>query len=145
MRLRAIVYFSSAVHRLTNSELEHLLMQSRHANALAEITGVLLVHERRFIQCIEGPPLAVSRTFERIRASRLHRHIITVLDRPIAFRDFAEWSMGLARPSTSDFLALWSARWQAVLESGSIAPAEGDGMALLKAFWSLTGGGANPF
>jgi Sensors of blue-light using FAD len=144
MRLRAIVYFSSAVHCLTDSELERLLMQCRRANALAEITGVLLVHEMRFIQCIEGPPLAVSRTFDRIRASRLHRHVITVLDRPIAFRDFAEWSMGLARPSASDFLALWSARWQAVLESGSIAPAEGEGMALLRAFWCLASGGARP-
>jgi Sensors of blue-light using FAD len=86
---------------------------------------------------------AVARTFDRIRASRRHRHIVTVLDRPTTYRDFAEWSMGLARPSASDSLTLWSARWQAVLASGSIAPAEGDGMALLKAFWFMAGGGTN--
>lgn len=88
-----------------------------------------------FMQCFEGPELAVHETYVRIRGSRKHRDIIERLNRPINARQFPDWQMGFAQPAKSELLMLSTARW-AVMEQETLkSAATPPGLLLLKEFW----------
>lgn len=92
--LQALLYESRADARLTDAELEVVLIGSRVRNARRGITGVLLKRDDRIAQYLEGEPEAIERTFAAIAASPLH-HDVTVLDRLDGVdRIFDRWHMG---------------------------------------------------
>jgi hypothetical protein len=92
--LQALVYESRADARLTDAELEVVLIGSRVRNARRGITGVLLKRGDRIAQYLEGEPAAIERTFAAITASTLH-HDVSVLDRIDGVtRIFDRWHMG---------------------------------------------------
>ncbi|MCK7592357.1 BLUF domain-containing protein [Pseudomarimonas salicorniae] len=134
--LRGICYLSSATRPFDEAALEGLLSESRRNNAHSGVSGVLLYADGDFLQYLEGPSAAVDETMLRIRGSRRHRGLRVLLDEPIEQRVFADWWMGLARPTRSHFLALSSASWKraaaAARQPGSMPP----GLVLLEEFWS---------
>ncbi|WP_162823852.1 BLUF domain-containing protein [Lysobacter sp. TY2-98] len=92
--LNALVYESQADPRLTDAELEVILIGSRVRNARRDITGALLKRDVRILQMIEGPTDTIARTFEAIAASPLHRDV-RVLHRASGLeRVFDRWHMG---------------------------------------------------
>lgn len=92
--LYSLVYSSFAITLFDDAELEALLAQSRAANAEAEITGVLLYRNGRFIQFLEGPEDHVRALIARIAADSRHGDVrVLVEGRPEA-RQFGEWTMG---------------------------------------------------
>lgn len=93
--LHHIIYQSSVVAPLLAPELGRLLEQARFHNRLADITGVLLYDGSRFLQVLEGPPVAVAAVFARIRVDCRHTAVEVLADGPITHRQFASWSMGL--------------------------------------------------
>lgn len=95
--LRLIVYLSSVVQLLSESELEEILELARCRNAEANITGLLLYAEGNVIQAIEGPPDGLRQLYSKILADTRHRGVITLLDKPTDKRIFSNWSMGLAK------------------------------------------------
>lgn len=133
--LRTIVYVSAASPPMTEPQLEALLIKSRRLNRRNGITGILLYCDGDIMQCIEGPDEPLRETFTRIRASRLHRGIIELVDMPISERSFADWEMGYARPARSELVALSTARWESLNRSASGESTDAPGFQLLRDFW----------
>ena len=94
--LRSLLYVSSAVRILDQSELLDLLQVSRNCNELAGITGLVVYEEGNFIQVLEGPSEAVEETMRRIRNDVRHHMILVLLDNEISERLFGSWAMAFA-------------------------------------------------
>ena len=91
--LQALLYVSTAAHRLCPEELNHLLERAQARNAREQVTGVLLYSHGNFMQYLEGSAAGIATVYEAIKADRLHHGIIELMHEPIATREFAEWTM----------------------------------------------------
>ena len=101
-RLLSTVYTSVATEPFDDDALSELLVSSRAANGRAQITGMLLHREGRFIQFLEGPERTVRMLLAKIATDRRHARIRTLLEDPIDTRQFAEWTMGFERTDDTD-------------------------------------------
>ena len=90
-----LVYISSAVVPFTKAQLLDLLAKSRENNEKSGLTGLLLYKDGNIMQALEGEEDAVRTTHARIERDSRHRGLLTLLQGPIAERQFPEWSMGL--------------------------------------------------
>ena len=120
---------------MTVPQLESLLIEARDFNLQHSVTGVLLYSDGNFMQCFEGPEKSMHGTYERIRASRRHRDIIELLNKPIEARSFADWQMGFAEPTQSELLALSTARWESMDDTMRRSLSASPGLLLLQSFW----------
>ena len=89
-----LVYVSTATMEFSDTQLVDLLCLCRKRNEAELITGLLLYKDGNFIQALEGPDEAVRSKFSAICRDARHRGIITLLEKPIQERRFADWSMG---------------------------------------------------
>ena len=89
-----LLYISTARQQPTPEMLADILRASRRNNAVAGVSGLLIVGGRRFLQALEGPDLAVRATYERIARDSRHFAIVQLANENIAERQFGEWSMG---------------------------------------------------
>lgn len=88
------MYISSATKLFSEAELFDFLQKARANNQRDGITGMLLFSSGNFILVIEGDEAAVLSLHKRILADPRHTRIMTLLQRPLTKRMFAEWSMG---------------------------------------------------
>lgn len=91
--MKHILYLSRAVHPLTDQELHKLLVQSRRDNERHGITGILFYSHGRIAQLFEGEDAIADTLFNRIAVDARHTHVVKHIDKPIAHRSFAGWSM----------------------------------------------------
>ena len=89
-----IVYMSQATRTFGTPELLEMLAEFRAFNASEDITGLLIYQQRKFMQVIEGPGGPLHALYSRIIADRRHILVLTLVDHPIAVREFADWTMG---------------------------------------------------
>ncbi len=89
-----LLYISTARSILSAAELEGVLRTSRRNNQAADVSGLLIVGGRRYLQALEGPEAAVMTTFERIRADPRHFAVVVLGKTEIEQRLFAKWAMG---------------------------------------------------
>jgi len=89
-----LIYISTARSVLSEQELDGILRLSRRKNQMVDVTGLLIVGGRRFLQALEGPAEAVKKTYDRIKVDRRHFAAVVLSDREIAERSFSEWAMG---------------------------------------------------
>ena len=94
--MKHIVYLSTSNGLMTENQLVEILRQARAYNTEHQITGLLLYSEGTFIQLIEGSAKDVDTIFSKIRYDNRHKGLIKLIDKPLAERDFPEWSMGFA-------------------------------------------------
>ncbi len=88
--LRQLLYTSLCT---PGADIDAILHQSRHNNAVDGITGLLWYRDDRFLQILEGPASSVTAVYDRIAADSRH-HTLTILsDRTVAGREFGYWSM----------------------------------------------------
>ena len=81
-------------------ELERILQAARTNNSSQGVTGALLFNQECFAQVLEGPRTSVERVFEKIQRDRRHGQV-TVVDNGWADRrDFPNWAMAYAEPSS---------------------------------------------
>jgi hypothetical protein len=80
------------------ADLDGILQQSRHNNAIDGITGLLWSDGTHFLQVFEGPKASVSATASRIWADTRHHQIAVLHQIPIERREFAGWTMAHRRP-----------------------------------------------
>jgi hypothetical protein len=92
-----IVYFSTSISLFQESDLASLLQQSQHDNALAGISGILLINQGRIIQVLEGKQEIIEALYKRIEQDRRHTDVIKVVDVPIEKRSFVGWSMACGK------------------------------------------------
>ena len=89
-----IVYISSARSVISAPVCLAILRQSRINNERANVTGLLVAGQRRFLQVLEGPTDTVRTTFARILADPRHYACVVISERYLEERQFGAWAMG---------------------------------------------------
>jgi hypothetical protein len=92
--LISLTYLSTARDPFSPAALAELLDLSRERNQARGLTGMLLYAGGHFIQTLEGSPIVVDATYERIAQDPRHRSLIVALREPVEERRFPDWSMG---------------------------------------------------
>jgi hypothetical protein len=95
--MHQIVYISGAKQEFSTSDLKKLLVGARMRNNAVGVTGMLVFHDRTFLQALEGENRAVNEIFASIQNDPRHGDL-TVVHRGAGpeRRVFGEWSMGFA-------------------------------------------------
>ena len=78
--MHQIVYTSTAVEEFSPTDIERLLLDARRRNRALGVSGMLVFHDRTFLQALEGEQRAVNEIFARIASDRRH-HDIEILHR----------------------------------------------------------------
>lgn len=81
-------------------ELERILKAARTNNSSQGVTGALLFNRECFAQVLEGPRTSVERIFEKIQRDRRHGQVTVVDNGWAERRDFPDWAMAHAQPSS---------------------------------------------
>ena len=89
-----VMYMSTATEEFTNKELDELLEKSIKNNSELNVTGLLVVKGRTFIQCLEGSKESVTKIFEKIQNDTRHKDIIELIEENSDKRIFPNWNMG---------------------------------------------------
>ncbi|MGH7020494.1 MAG: BLUF domain-containing protein [Brevundimonas sp.] len=97
MPLHRAIYVSDAVGGAATSllVLAEILGQSDRNNRRDGLTGVLMRHNGRFLQAIEGRRADVDRLMDRLRADPRHENVRLLSDHGVADRLFRDWPMTL--------------------------------------------------
>lgn len=104
--MKHIVYISRAVRPLSDDDLNALLAQSRHDNERNGVTGILFYSHGNIAQLFEAEAEVADKLFERIVVDGRHSHVSKLIDKPIAARSFADWSMAFHPLEPEGFSAL---------------------------------------
>ncbi|WP_262922212.1 BLUF domain-containing protein [Hymenobacter sp. 5414T-23] len=88
-----LIYMSTATRLMTDEELQALLEQARLNNVKYGITGLLLYHEGRFMQLIEGPADVVYKLYRHIEQDERHADTAKLAEKEVETRSFPDWSM----------------------------------------------------
>ncbi|WP_010219263.1 BLUF domain-containing protein [Sphingomonas sp. PAMC 26621] len=91
--MRQILYVSTSTVSGDGADLARILNQSRHNNALDEVTGLLFSNGKCLIQVLEGSTVSVEPCLQRIMKDDRHHSIEILMDRIIFDREFGEWNM----------------------------------------------------
>lgn len=89
-----LVYISSARNLISEDTCADILAKSRTNNLRADISGLLVAGQRRFLQTLEGPTDAVRATYARILADPRHYACVMLGERYLDTRQFGDWAMG---------------------------------------------------
>lgn len=129
MPLHRVIYVSDAVGAAGTSLLAiaEILGVSERNNRRDHLTGVLLGHNGRFLQAIEGARTDVDRLMDRLRRDPRHVNLRLLSDQPIISRLFGHWAMGhatatpamLALLNDEDLSAISPAKAEAVLAAAA--------------------------
>lgn len=114
--LYELLYSSAAAKKMSAAELVRLLEQARAKNARLGITGLLVYHNREFMQLLEGERDEVQSLWQTIRFDDRHTSVRVIYEGPIEERGFASWRMGFRNLGKVDVEAL--AGYSRFLESG---------------------------
>ena len=101
--LIVVVYTSSSTREISREELGAMLEGARERNAKRRITGLLLYHDRCFMQAIEGPRRTVHALLAKIARDDRHHGMLVLLEEPRRTRQFPDHSMAY-RDSSSEVL-----------------------------------------
>ena len=89
-----IMYLSNATVRFSDEELEELLQKARENNSKKNVTGLLIMKGRTFLQCLEGNKEDVDEIFEKIKKDGRHDSIVELIEENEGSRYFPNWWMG---------------------------------------------------
>lgn len=100
--IHQVLYTSRETYPLRAEDLIRLLLSARERNRSADVTGVLLYRQGRFMQLLEGSEAAVRPLYAHIADDPRHGDIEVLLARPRDARLMHGWSMGYADAPTAD-------------------------------------------
>ena len=100
--LSHVLYASAAAPGFVHDDLTSILERSRENNERRAISGLLLYTEGSFFQLLEGERATLAEVLEIIKADPRHMNVTTIIDEPIAQRDFADWKMGFSEMSREE-------------------------------------------
>jgi hypothetical protein len=78
---------------MSQCDIDRILMTSRLYNEMTGITGLLVYHDKRFLQVLEGPIDELDKVYERIRRDWRHEDCRLLLKETIVARAFDQWEM----------------------------------------------------
>ncbi|MEM8497712.1 MAG: BLUF domain-containing protein [Pseudomonadota bacterium] len=111
-----LIYQSTIQGQLDSASIESLVNQSSVHNNRSDITGLLIQKNKRFLQILEGKPIAILRLFERIEQDHRHTDVHVLHQHYVDQRKFADWSMRLVAPD--DALRVGGPVYNKLFESG---------------------------
>ena len=107
-----LIYGSSSQAVFSEPELLALLSKARVNNSQLGVTGMLLYHDRSFLQILEGEEDSVEDLFARISLDPRHSGVTVFLRDEAHEREFGDWSMAFhaltAGDSTEGFHELYA-------------------------------------
>jgi hypothetical protein len=92
-------YVSRAAEALTQESLLALLQQCLANNEASGLTGMLLYGNDTFVQVLEGEEAVVDAVIPKIQQDPRHSKVHFLYRKPIAQRQYTDWSMGFKRVS----------------------------------------------
>ena len=101
-----LVYVSYSSRPIIEEDLRHILEVSKRDNAKANITGMLLYLQGRFIQILEGPKEAIDNLYGKIIQDPRHKNPQIILEGRIVKRNFSNWNMGFKLLDLNEFSEL---------------------------------------
>lgn len=93
MTLSALAYVSRATDKLSREKLNEIVDDAKDFNGRHELSGALVYDGFCFFQYIEGPRVRLADACARIRASRSHIILLSLIDGPVPTRRFEGWEM----------------------------------------------------
>jgi len=91
-----IIYISEATANLSEAALLTLLQQARAEHQHAQLTGLLVYRDGRFLQILEGPEMPLREFFNRVAADPRHGKLEKLADGLKPRPDFQQWHMSFA-------------------------------------------------
>lgn len=91
--MHELLYTSVAVQSMRSADLVSLLGQARTKNAYLNVTGMLVFHDREFMQVLEGNKETVFELYDRISTDERHTSARIFWEGPTQQRAFPEWTM----------------------------------------------------
>lgn len=88
-----LVYTSCATREMNKKDLTELLEVSRDKNARLNITGLLVYHNREFIQLLEGAKKDIFDLYDTICEDERNTQNQLLWDGEIKQRSFTDWAM----------------------------------------------------
>jgi hypothetical protein len=95
-----IIYESRATEQFDQGQLLGLVEHAQNRNRKDGVTGLLIYHDRTFLQILEGPEDAVLACYDRIERDPRHSDIWPLAKFELQNRAFSRWTMGLADTSS---------------------------------------------
>lgn len=92
-----LIYVSTARDEMNAEDLISLLELSRKKNRARKITGLLIYHQEKFFQLLEGSKAEIDHLFGRIKKDPRHDQVVPLIREVADSRDFPDWSMGFKR------------------------------------------------
>lgn len=93
--MRQIVYRSTTTANRGRAadDIPDIVRQAVARNGIEGITGLLYCEDDGFLQVIEGPSDSMSDLIARLYRDDRHRDLTILVDRPVAQREFGDWTM----------------------------------------------------
>lgn len=131
--MKRVIYVSKTDYRMTDDELDALLLHVWQRNKIEGISGLLVYKAQSFLQVIEGQDASVDRVVERVLQDPRH-HDITILSNCTAGgpdqRVFPGWCMGFRRTDTAAGHPAWFSLTRRALEQ-RLSPMAGERLLML--------------
>ncbi len=96
MFLVRLLYASKASADFNFSQIDSILESAVKNNIKNEITGMLSINHKFFLQCLEGERSKVNQTFQKIAVDSRHTDVTILHYDSIDTREFSDWSMGFS-------------------------------------------------
>ncbi|MES2672441.1 MAG: BLUF domain-containing protein [Pseudomonadota bacterium] len=97
-----LLYRSVQAYEMESADLMKLLFDARAFNRENGITGLLLHHDTRFMQLLEGERHEVQALFQKIADDARHRDVVIEMEAGAIRRSFPDWQMGYAEAPEID-------------------------------------------
>ncbi len=98
MDLHELIYTSLATREMSTVDLTVLLDQSRRNNLRLGMTGLLVYHQREFMQILEGDKAEIFSLYGKICKDNRNQRNYLMWHGPIEQKSFADWSMAFLTP-----------------------------------------------
>jgi len=92
MSLIQIIYVSQPFG-FEYAMLNGILADARRNNLRDGVTGALICRADAYLQLIEGPEVAIRRTYARITSDDRHTNVKLLFEEPVTDRIFPGWAM----------------------------------------------------
>jgi len=142
--LSSLLYRSRAIKTFNDLELQQLINAARVRNKAEGLTGLLVYHEGRFLQWLEGPVDRLERVWHSIREDHRHTDIALLAESSIQTRRFGQNSMALAnrhagsKELCSDEVAMTPEMFESLYEVPDIRPSALGGLAPRETIYPTT-------
>lgn len=102
MNCHQLIYVSQPTIEFVDEALLDILKIAQIENHKQRISGLMVYHNGKFMQLLEGDEINVKNLFAKIQRDTRHTDIKVLLERDSAKRCFSTWAMGFGMSGCSN-------------------------------------------